>query len=263
MSGTAGRDGAGSAPDSREPVSTGGAAAPAPADAAAESTEELRAVLAAAARRSGFARVEPGQRPTAHALWGAVGGVRGLVESLLPGFLVLIVFTITEDVTPSVLIPVAIAVLFVIVRAVMRSPLMPAVVGFVGIALSAGLALFTGRAEESFIPGLVINSVWLIALLVSLFFGGLHSVLLLFGLALIVLASALGQSASGRWMQTATYGAGGLQILGSYPWLTPSWWNVTAATALVTWTFVVGVVLVSTGSRESSSPVGPRRRAPS
>ena len=168
MSGTAGRDGAGSAPDSREPVATGGADAPASADAAAESTEELRAVLAAAARRSGFARVEPGQRPTAHALWGAVGGVRGLVESLLPGFLFLIVFTITEDVTPSVLIPVAIAVLFVIVRAVMRSPLMPAVVGLVGIALSAGLALFTGRAEESFIPGLVINSVWLVALLISL-----------------------------------------------------------------------------------------------
>lgn len=129
---------------------------------------ELRAALESAARRSGFARVEPGERPTAHALWGAVGGVRGLVESLLPGFLFLIVFTITAEVAPSVLIPVGIAVVFVLVRVVARSPMMPAVVGLIGIALSAGLALFTGRAEENFLLGFVINGVWLVTLLVSL-----------------------------------------------------------------------------------------------
>lgn len=134
----------------------------------ADAGAELREAFAAAARRSGFARVEPGERPTAHALWGAVGGVRGLVESLLPGFLFLIVFTITGDVAPSVLIPVGIAVLFVLVRAIMRSPMMPAVIGLIGIALSAGLALVTGRAEENFLLGFVINGVWLVALLVSL-----------------------------------------------------------------------------------------------
>ncbi|WP_439565871.1 DUF3159 domain-containing protein [Microcella sp.] len=133
-----------------------------------DSAAELRDALAAAARRSGFARVEPGERPTAHALWGAVGGVRGLIESLLPGFLFLIVFTITSEVAPSVLIPVGVAVVFVLVRALTRSPMMPAVIGLVGIALSAGLALVTGRAEENFLLGFVINGVWLIALLVSL-----------------------------------------------------------------------------------------------
>lgn len=133
-----------------------------------DSAAELRAALEAAARRSGFARVEPGERPTAHALWGAVGGVRGLVESLLPGFLFLVVFTITSEVAPSVLIPVGIAVLFVLVRAITRSPMMPAVIGLIGIALSAGLALATGRAEENFLLGFLINGVWLVALLVSL-----------------------------------------------------------------------------------------------
>ena len=145
--------------------------AAAPTESAAapnDSAAEFRDAMAAAARRSGFARVEPGQRPTAHALWGAVGGVRGLVESLLPGFLFLVVFTITADVTPSVLIPVGIAVVFVLVRVVMRSPIMPAVVGLIGIALSAGLALWSGRAEENFLLGFVINAVWLGALLVSL-----------------------------------------------------------------------------------------------
>ncbi|KRF31237.1 DUF3159 domain-containing protein [Yonghaparkia sp. Soil809] len=130
--------------------------------------EQVREALAAAARQSGFGLVTPGERPTAHALWAAVGGVRGLLESLLPGFLFLIVFTITGEVAPSVLIPAAVAVLFVVVRAVTRSPILPAVVGLVGIALSAGLALITGRAEENFVLGFVINAVWLVALLVSL-----------------------------------------------------------------------------------------------
>ncbi len=130
--------------------------------------EQLRASLAEAARRSGFGLVQPGERPTAHALWAAVGGVRGLIESLLPGFLFLIVFTVTQEVAPSVLVPAGVAVLFVVVRAVTRSPVMPAVVGLVGIALSAGLALATGRAEENFLLGFVINAMWLVALLVSL-----------------------------------------------------------------------------------------------
>ena len=129
---------------------------------------DVRAAFAAAAQRSGFAQVAPGERPTAHALWAAVGGVRGLVESLLPGFLFLVVFTITGEVAPSVLIPLGIAIVFVLVRAIMRSPIMPAVIGLIGIALSAGLALWTGRAEENFVLGFVINGVWLVALIVSL-----------------------------------------------------------------------------------------------
>lgn len=133
-----------------------------------DSSAELREALAAAAKRSGFGRVAPGETPTAHDLWAAVGGVRGLIESLLPGFLFLVVFTITSEVVPSVLIPVGMAVLFVLVRAVTRSPVLPATIGLVGIALSAGLALWSGRAEENFVLGFVINAVWLVALLASL-----------------------------------------------------------------------------------------------
>lgn len=128
----------------------------------------LRDALADAAQKSGFGLVRPGERPTAHALWSAVGGVRGLLESVLPGFLFLVVFTVTSEVVPSVLIPVGVAVAFVLVRAVTRSPIGPAVVGLVGIALSAGLALLTGRAEENFVLGFVINAIWLTALLASL-----------------------------------------------------------------------------------------------
>jgi len=87
---------------------------------------------------------------------------------LLPGFLFLVVFSITNQVAPSVLIPLGIAVLFVLVRVITRSPILPAVVGLIGIALSAGLALVTGRAEENFLLGFIINAVWVTALLISL-----------------------------------------------------------------------------------------------
>lgn len=141
---------------------------PRTADRAAHPAPSVTDALSEAARKSAFARVAPGERPTAADLWAAVGGVRGLVESLLPGFLFLMVFAITQEVAPSVLVPVGIAVLFVLIRAVTRSPILPAVVGLVGIALSAGLALATGRAEENFLLGFVINAVWITALLVSL-----------------------------------------------------------------------------------------------
>lgn len=124
--------------------------------------------LAAAARRSAFGKVAPGETPTGSALLAAMGGVRGLIESILPGLAFLVVFTITSQLLPSVLIPLAIAVVFVIVRAATRQPWTSAVAGVVGIGLSAGLALLTGRSEDNFVFGFVVNGVFLIALLISL-----------------------------------------------------------------------------------------------
>jgi hypothetical protein len=133
-----------------------------------EQPPSLRDGLRAAAQRSGFGRVTPGEAPTGAALLAAMGGVRGLVESILPGFAFLVVYTITQQLLPSVLIPVGIAVLFLVIRLVMRSPWTPAIAGIIGIGLSAGLALLTGRAEDNFVPGFIINAVFLVALLVSL-----------------------------------------------------------------------------------------------
>jgi hypothetical protein len=94
--------------------------------------------------------------------------VRGIIESILPGFVFVLVFAITGEVAPSVLIPAALAVVFVIVRLATRTPVAPALVGLVGIALSAGLALFSGRAEENFVLGFFLNGGYVLVLLVSL-----------------------------------------------------------------------------------------------
>ncbi len=121
--------------------------------------------------KSAFATVKPGEKPEAVALWAAVGKTRGVVEALAPGIGFLVAYTLTGEVVWSVSAPVALAVLFIVARWVQRSPAMPAVAGLIGIAASAGVALFSGRAEDNFILGLVTNGVWALGLLISLAVG--------------------------------------------------------------------------------------------
>jgi len=128
----------------------------------------LSAQLRAAAQRAGIGQVAPGEVPTASALLTAIGGVRGLVESIVPGLGFVVVYTVTGELLPSVLIPVGLAVLFVLSRAVQRGPVAQALAGVLGVALSAGIALLSGRAEGNFVPGIVINAVSLLAMVVSI-----------------------------------------------------------------------------------------------
>jgi hypothetical protein len=133
-----------------------------------QNSPSLSEALAAAAQNSGFGKVAPGETPTTGALLGAMGGVRGIVESLLPGFVFVVVYAITQETLPSVLIPAAIAVLFVLVRLVTRTPVVPALVGLLGIAVSAALAIFSGDAKENFVLGFWLNGAYVVGLLVSL-----------------------------------------------------------------------------------------------
>jgi hypothetical protein len=134
----------------------------------AENTPTFSESLASAARQSGFGQLEPGQTPTASALFGAIGGVRGLIESVLPGFAFLLLFTLTGNLALSVLVPVGVAIVFVVARIVAKSPATPAIAGAIGIALTATLSLVTNRAENNFLPGIVINVVVLLILVISI-----------------------------------------------------------------------------------------------
>lgn len=112
--------------------------------------------------------IATGERPTAASLFAAVGGVRGLIESTGPGFLFLVVFTVTGELVPSVTAPVAVAIVILLVRLVQRLPVLPAVSGGIGIALSAGFALWTGRAEDNFVGGFIINAISLTVMVGSI-----------------------------------------------------------------------------------------------
>lgn len=128
----------------------------------------VREAFAAAVRNAGIGQVTPGEMPTAASLLGAVGGVRGLIEAILPALGFLVIYGLTRNVAAAVLVPVAIAIVFVVARLIARTSPTQAFAGVGGVAISAALALFTGRAEDNFVPGLIINAVSLLVLLGSI-----------------------------------------------------------------------------------------------
>ncbi|WP_353987901.1 DUF3159 domain-containing protein [Ruicaihuangia caeni] len=134
----------------------------------ASTPEQVAAALETAARKSGIAKVEPGEAPSARALLAAVGGVRGLIETILPGAMFLVVYTLTSELVPSVVAPFVVALIFVGLRLVTRTPASSAIAGAVGIALSAGVALMSGRAEDNFVLGFFVNGGAIVLLLGSL-----------------------------------------------------------------------------------------------
>jgi len=124
--------------------------------------------LGAAARKSALGRVAASETLNGQAILAAIGGVRGLIESILPSFVFLVVFLITKDVLLSSLIPLGVAIVFIIVRAATRLPVTPAITGAVGVAITAVLAISTNRAENNFILGIWLNVAYLAAMIVSI-----------------------------------------------------------------------------------------------
>lgn len=121
-----------------------------------------------AIRGSRLGRLDPAARPTPGALLEAMGGIRGLVESLLPGILFLVVYAVTKDVAMSVLLPLAVSVAFVTWRVVQKGQPALAFAGLIGVGISAAVALITGQGEDNFLYGFGVNAVVIVVLLVSM-----------------------------------------------------------------------------------------------
>ena len=139
--------------------------------ARSDDERDLGEDLADRLRQSAFGTVTPGQTPTAQDIWSAVGGVRGVVEAIVPGLTFLTVFSLTGVLLWSVLAPLALAVVFVLARLISRSTLQPALIGMGGIAASAAVALWSGRPEDNFVLGLWVNGIGLTVMLVSIAVG--------------------------------------------------------------------------------------------
>jgi hypothetical protein len=89
-------------------------------------------------------------------------------------------------------------------------------------------------------------SVDVLKLTFSLFFGGLHAVLLMFGVALILIGIALRGTVFNKSMVPLSYVTGLLQIAGAYPWLTPVAFNVLVSISLSLWMVGIGIMMLRT-----------------
>lgn len=135
---------------------------------ASDDQPDFREQMSQALRRSGLGRVAPDRAPSTATLLTAMGGVRGIVESILPGLLFLVTYTVTRNLWWSVAAPVIIALVFVVIRIVRSQPLTTSIAGLAGIVISAAIALLLNKPEANFIPGFFINAGILLVTLVTL-----------------------------------------------------------------------------------------------
>lgn len=111
---------------------------------------------------------EPGGQ---HPLWRAMGGVLGLVETVVPGLVFVITFSLTLNPWLAIGISVAVSVGFTGYRLVRRQAVTQALVGLAGVVASAVLAVMSNRPEDNFVVGMLTNAGYGIVFLISILVG--------------------------------------------------------------------------------------------
>ena len=95
----------------------------------------------------------------------AIGGVRGLVESVVPTLLFVILFLLTRNVVIASAASLAVVIIALIWRIVTKSQVTPAISGAIGVALGAFIAIKSGNGSGFYVPGLITNAVYALSLI--------------------------------------------------------------------------------------------------
>lgn len=111
---------------------------------------------------------EPGEAVTPDAdphgvatLSDALGGPLGVLESTLPSAAYVAAYTISgQDTTVSLVAALVLGGVLAVVRLARGQTLRFALSGLVGVALAAFVVARTGRAEDFFLPGLLLNAAY-------------------------------------------------------------------------------------------------------
>lgn len=102
----------------------------------------------------------------------AVGGWRGVVDSALPSLVFLIAYLVTgQRLTPAIWSAIAAAIVVAVVRLVRHESLRQILGGLVGVAICAWLAARTGKAQDFYLPGLLLNGGYATMLAISSLIG--------------------------------------------------------------------------------------------
>ncbi|MEE1651289.1 DUF3159 domain-containing protein [Brachybacterium sp. J144] len=98
----------------------------------------------------------------------AIGGPRGVAESVLPTLVFLVLYLVTRSVMAAALAAVGVVAVLLVVRLVQRQSPATVLGGLLGVALGAVLAIRSGDGTDFYAPGIAINAVSVLVLLVSL-----------------------------------------------------------------------------------------------
>lgn len=104
----------------------------------------------------------------AFSLDAAVGGWRGLIESIAPGLVFVVVFVARGSITPAVIAALGVALVAVVARLVARTSLTQALSGMVGVLIGVVWAWRSGAAENYYVWGLLTNAGFALGVLISI-----------------------------------------------------------------------------------------------
>ena len=147
------------------------------ARAASQTAEDVQGVEPSASTGTSDGSGDPGGRPSAHdtveaavraQLSKALGGIRGMIEAAVPTIGFTATYVITHEVRTAVFAGIGAAVLLLVVRIVQRSNPQFVLNSLVGIAIAAFFALRSGRAEDAFVPGILLNAGYGAVMLLSI-----------------------------------------------------------------------------------------------
>lgn len=117
--------------------------------------------------------MSPSHKSTAEvdtSLIDAFGGVRGMVDMTVPGFVFVVAYTITTSLGTAVWSAVGVMALLVVLRLLRKETLKHAFGGVLGVGIGAFVAMKSGKAEDFYLPsmlyGVGLGVVYLISVLV-------------------------------------------------------------------------------------------------
>ncbi|WP_421790072.1 DUF3159 domain-containing protein [Gardnerella sp. DNF01192] len=120
-------------------------------------------------KRSGLATLASiGAEGSTFSVIDSMGGVRGVIESMLPGLLFVICFVVTRNVQTTVIVAAVIAVLQVVIRFIQRQSLMGAISGLFSIGICLVWVWTSHQARDYYMMGFITNAVYGVLLAISL-----------------------------------------------------------------------------------------------
>jgi len=96
-----------------------------------------------------------GRQVTEAALFEAFGGVRGMVETVVPGLLFVTIFTINKDLHVSAIAALAVSLVLGVLRLIRKDTVKHAFSGVFGVAFGVVFAMMTGNAKDFYLPGML------------------------------------------------------------------------------------------------------------
>jgi hypothetical protein len=98
----------------------------------------------------------------------ALGGVRGVVEAAVPTAGFTVAYLLSHQLKPSLIIGIGSALVLLAARVVQKSTPQFVLNSLVGIAIAAFFALRSGKAQDAFLPGILYNAGYAVAMLISI-----------------------------------------------------------------------------------------------